>query len=145
MHHLIRRHEGAPQRAPALDRARMATDGQATSGDARAGLFLPGVVLVARDARAPGGLGDGCPPRGSSGQAAPAGVKTRAAVIIADSMTGYVLGGWGRRYSNLDAWTGKGMAILNKEPRHLCLGFFVPRGRVVWLRLNGKVWSGRCE
>lgn len=41
-----------------------------------------------------------------------AGVEAREAVIIADSLSGYVLG-WGSRYGNLDEWTGKGSAILN--------------------------------
>ena len=41
-----------------------------------------------------------------------AGVEEPDAVIIADALAGYVLG-WRGRYGNLDAWTGKGSAILN--------------------------------
>ena len=41
-----------------------------------------------------------------------AGVEERDAVIITDSLAGYLLG-WGGRYGNLDEWTGKGAAVLN--------------------------------
>ncbi len=40
------------------------------------------------------------------------GVDEREAVIMADSLSGYVLG-WGGHDGNLDEWTGKGTAILN--------------------------------
>ena len=41
-----------------------------------------------------------------------AGVGAVEAVIIADSLAGYVLG-WAGRYGTLDDWTDKGSAVLN--------------------------------